>query len=106
VNRRVLDISHHNDATSCERPGHERWHDSTSHQWQICNIVIFSDAQQAIYNGEEQDAATVFEHACKLGVEGIVSKRKDSRYFSGRSPYWLKMKNPASAAARREAEEA
>jgi len=47
----------------------------------------------------------VFEHARSLGLEGIVSKRKDSRYVSGRSPYWLKMKNPASEAARREAEE-
>jgi len=34
-----------------------------------------------------------------------VLKRKDSRYVSGRSPYWLKMKNPASAVARPEAEE-
>jgi hypothetical protein len=32
-------------------------------------------------------------HACKLGLEGIVSKRKDSAYRSGRSPDWLKMKN-------------
>jgi hypothetical protein len=32
-------------------------------------------------------------HACKLGLEGIVSKRKDSTYRSGRSPDWLKMKN-------------
>jgi len=37
--------------------------------------------------------------------KGIVSKREDSRYVSGRSPYWLKMKNPAREAARREAEE-
>jgi ATP-dependent DNA ligase len=56
-------------------------------------------------DGSDFDGATVFDHACKLGVEGIVSKRKDSRYVSGRSPYWLKMKNPASAAVRREAEE-
>ena len=42
------------------------------------------------------------EHARSLGLEGIVSKRKDSRYVSGRSPYWLKMKNPTSEAARRE----
>jgi bifunctional non-homologous end joining protein LigD len=56
-------------------------------------------------DGSDFDGATVFEHACKLGVEGIVSKRKDSRYVSGRSPYWLKMKNPASAAVWREAEE-
>src|SRR6476620_3368337 len=33
--------------------------------------------------------------ACKMGLEGIVSKRKDSPYRSGRSPDWLKMKNPA-----------
>jgi bifunctional non-homologous end joining protein LigD len=29
---------------------------------------------------------TVFAHACKVGLEGIVSKRKDSTYRSGRSP--------------------
>jgi bifunctional non-homologous end joining protein LigD len=53
----------------------------------------------------EHDGPTVFGHACRLGLEGIVSKRKDSRYRSGRSPDWLKSKNPASAAVRREAEE-
>jgi len=54
-------------------------------------------------DGKEMDGATVFERACSLGLEGIVSKRKDSRYLSGRSPYWLKTKNPASEAAEREA---
>jgi bifunctional non-homologous end joining protein LigD len=34
----------------------------------------------------EGDGETVFRHACKLGLEGIVSKRKDSPYRSGRSP--------------------
>jgi ATP-dependent DNA ligase len=38
----------------------------------------------------------VFHHACRLGLEGIVSKRLGSRYRSGRSPDWLKMKNPAA----------
>jgi bifunctional non-homologous end joining protein LigD len=33
----------------------------------------------------EGDGETVFRHACKLGLEGIVSKRKDSAYRSGRS---------------------
>jgi ATP-dependent DNA ligase len=46
----------------------------------------------------KDNAATVIRHACKLGLEGIVSKRKDSPYRSGRSPDWLKMKNPACAA--------
>jgi hypothetical protein len=37
---------------------------------------------------------TVFQHACKMGLEGIVSKRIGSRYRSGRSPDWIKFKNP------------
>src|SRR6476619_1133802 len=47
----------------------------------------------------------VFEHACKLGLEGIVSKRLGSTYRSGRSPDWLKFKNPEASAVKREAEE-
>ena len=31
----------------------------------------------------EDDGPTVFAHACKMGLEGIVSKRKDSMYRSG-----------------------
>jgi bifunctional non-homologous end joining protein LigD len=41
---------------------------------------------------------------CKLGLEGIVSKRKDSHYRSGPSPYWIKSKNPNAPAVKREAE--
>ena len=44
-------------------------------------------------------------HACKMGLEGIVSKRKSSPYRSGRSPDWIKSKDPACEAVRREAEE-
>jgi len=47
----------------------------------------------------------LFRHACKLGLEGIVSKRKGSAYRSGRSPDWLKMKNADAPAVKREAEE-
>ena len=51
------------------------------------------------------DGPTIFAHACKMGLEGIVSKRLGSRYCSGRSPDWLKMKNPACEAVTREEEE-
>jgi bifunctional non-homologous end joining protein LigD len=51
------------------------------------------------------DGEIVFAHACRLGCEGIVSKRLGSAYRSGRSRHWLKVKNPAAPAARREAEE-
>jgi bifunctional non-homologous end joining protein LigD len=53
----------------------------------------------------EEDGAIVFGEACKLGCEGIVSKRLGSIYRRGRSPLWLKVKNPDAPAARREAEE-
>jgi bifunctional non-homologous end joining protein LigD len=53
----------------------------------------------------EGDGPTVFAHACKMGLEGIVSKRKDSAYRSGRSPDWLKMKNANAPAVKRKAEE-
>jgi ATP-dependent DNA ligase len=39
-----------------------------------------------------------------MGLEGIVSKRKDSYYVSGQSLYWIKSKNPNAAAVKREAE--
>jgi bifunctional non-homologous end joining protein LigD len=53
----------------------------------------------------EADGPDVFHHACMLGLEGIVSKRKDSQYRSGRSPHWIKSKNPNAPAVKREAEE-
>ena len=40
----------------------------------------------------EGDGDIVFEHACKMGVEGIVAKRRDSIYRSGRTDTWLKLK--------------
>jgi bifunctional non-homologous end joining protein LigD len=52
-----------------------------------------------------EDGAVVFREACKLGCEGIVSKRLGSPYRSGRSPHWLKVKNPDAPAVTREAEE-
>ena len=51
----------------------------------------------AHYDG---DGEIVFAHACKLGCEGIVSKRLGSLYRSGRSVHWVKV-----PALKREAEE-
>jgi bifunctional non-homologous end joining protein LigD len=54
--------------------------------------------------GEEFSGTTIFEYACSVGLEGIISKRKDSRYLSGLSPYWLETINSAGAVANRVAE--
>ena len=45
---------------------------------------------------EHPEGDVVIQNARKLGLEGIVSKRLGSRYRSGRSPDWLKFKNPAA----------
>ena len=53
----------------------------------------------------EADGAIVFSLACRLGCEGIVSKLLGSTYRRGRSPLWVKVKNPNAPAVKREAEE-
>ena len=40
----------------------------------------------------DTDGPTMFEHAGRLGLEGIISKRKDLPYRSGRDDHWLKSK--------------
>src|SRR5262249_48961474 len=52
-----------------------------------------------------ENGPTVFEHACRLGAEGIVSKRVDGTYRSGPCPVWIKVRNPASIAVQRERSE-
>jgi ATP-dependent DNA ligase len=44
----------------------------------------------------------VFAHACRLGAEGIVSKRLGSAYSSGLCHAWVKVKNPDAVAQQRE----
>jgi bifunctional non-homologous end joining protein LigD len=59
--------------------------------------VLLSKADSGIRFNEHCDdlpAAIVFRHACKLGFEGMVSKRLGSPHRSGRSRDWLKMKEP------------
>ena len=53
----------------------------------------------------EGDGDVLFKHACKLGCEGIVSKRLGFPYRSGRSAHWVKVKNPKAPAVPREAED-
>jgi hypothetical protein len=53
------------------------------------------------FNGIEGDGPTIFAHACKLGPR----RHRLEAQGLGRSPDWLKMKNPACSAVKREAEE-
>jgi bifunctional non-homologous end joining protein LigD len=52
-----------------------------------------------------EDGSVVFAHACRLGAEGIVSKKVDGTYRSGLCRVWIKVRNPASIAVQRERSE-
>jgi bifunctional non-homologous end joining protein LigD len=43
----------------------------------------------------------LFRAACRMGLEGLVSKRRDRPYQAGRSKYWVKVKNRKHAAINR-----
>jgi alpha/beta hydrolase fold len=51
----------------------------------------------------EAEGPLVFDHACQLGLEGIVSKRKGSRYQSGCSRDWVKAAKQLTTAEEGEA---
>ena len=47
------------------------------------------------------DGVAVFAAACRMGLEGIVSKRRDLPYVSGPCKHWVKVKNPTAPAVLR-----
>jgi ATP-dependent DNA ligase len=53
----------------------------------VCRGLLFNKALAAV-------SAVLFAKTCELGLEGILSKRAGSFYESGKSPNWLKAKNP------------
>jgi bifunctional non-homologous end joining protein LigD len=83
----VFDLLHLN--------GHNLRHEPLAERKQILAQMLDSLAEhEVIRYGQhiETEGAPIFAEACKLGAEGIVSKRSDSTYSSGRSKSWLKIK--------------
>jgi ATP-dependent DNA ligase len=71
----------------------------------LANLLSREHDGIALNKHYDGDGAVIYKHACALGCEGIVSKRLGSIYRSGRVNDWLKIKNPAAPAVKREAEE-
>jgi bifunctional non-homologous end joining protein LigD len=68
---------------------------------ELVKLVRWARSPIAFNQHYDADGMVVFEKACALGCEGIVSKRRGSKYESGRSKTWLKIKNPDAPAATR-----
>jgi bifunctional non-homologous end joining protein LigD len=64
----------------------------------LARLLAGSTAGIVFNEHTDEDGDTVFQHACRFGFEGIVSKRLSAPYRSGPSRDWLKVKNPDSPA--------
>jgi bifunctional non-homologous end joining protein LigD len=82
-----------------------RWAKLEDRKAQLAELLADTHDGIALNAHFNADGPSVFEQACALGCEGIVSKRLGSHYRSGRVDHWLKIKNPHAPAARREREE-
>ena len=60
----------------------------------LAKLLSGSPSENTIRISEHMpgDAMTIFDQACRLGAEGIVSKLAQGKYVSGRSNGWLKLK--------------
>jgi bifunctional non-homologous end joining protein LigD len=65
-----------------------RGHDWTHRKAELKKIVAGTDIQFS--ESFEIDGQAMFAHACKLGLEGVVSKVRDGGYPMGRSNDWVK----------------
>ena len=68
------------------------------HKTQLGRLVDRRLTGIAMVDHTDARGDLVFEHACRMGLEGIVSKRLSAPYQSGPSRCWLKVKNPDSPA--------
>ncbi len=56
-------------------------------------VLALSNSPQIQFSEEfEGEGREIFESACKMGLEGIIGKRRDSPYVSSRSANWIKLK--------------
>jgi bifunctional non-homologous end joining protein LigD len=67
-------------------------------------LLLHSDGIQYVEHAEGH-GDRMYEAVCRLGLEGIVSKRLTSVYRSGPSRAWLKVINPKAPASTRATDE-
>jgi bifunctional non-homologous end joining protein LigD len=58
----------------------------------VLQSFLTESAPGVIYSEHFEDGAALYAQAAKLGLEGVVSKRADAPYRSGRGDHWCKVK--------------
>jgi ATP-dependent DNA ligase len=76
--------------------GHSRWATARSDWRGYTGEAAHRHRHQPAHRDE--DGGLIFQQACKMGLEGIVSKRLSAPYRSGPSRNWIKVKNPKNPA--------
>jgi bifunctional non-homologous end joining protein LigD len=69
-----------------------RWRLLLERKARLQRLLSGADERLRYVEHMEGDGPTIFAHACALGLQGVVSKRRDSTY--GARLAWLKIKNP------------
>lgn len=64
----------------------------------LCPAAVTACGRDLLRHRAGEIGPEFFRHACLMGLEGLVSKLDDRPYRPGRSPSWVKVKNPASPA--------
>jgi bifunctional non-homologous end joining protein LigD len=74
--------------------GHDLTGTELSVRRHLLEDMVPAGGEKIIRLSEEitADGAALLEHACRLGLEGIIAKHRDRSYRSGRTGDWLKIK--------------
>ncbi len=83
----AFDLLEENGKRWATRPLEER-------KTRLAALIAKTDSSSVLRFSEhvEGGGSEFFKHACKLGLEGIISKKRDAPYRAGRSNDWLKIK--------------
>jgi bifunctional non-homologous end joining protein LigD len=65
----------------------------------LADVVALADSQHFQFSGDFDDPIKLLETCERLGLEGIVSKRRESPYQPGPTRDWLKVKTAIWRAA-------
>ena len=82
-----------------------RWEPIEERKAELAKLLRHAKSGVQLNEHISEPGDLVFRHACKLGLEGIVSKRVGSPYRLGARMIGFKSKNPEAPAVKREAEE-